>query len=101
MQAHKYDLDILFADLKSQQKEILESPAVSQEYKDMLQAFDALELEEDYEYFMEQMFKLGDQVFSDMVILATSVKLAVQGKADVCQSYNNIARLYKSLKKMP
>ncbi len=99
MEAYKHDLDVLFADIKLNQEELLSNEEVTQEYKDLILFWDKLEVEEDYEYFMSEMMKNGARLFNPATVLMLTCSLTFQGKFELLESFKRMANLYWELKK--
>lgn len=100
MEAYKHDLDLIFADIKESQEGILARPEVSQEYKDFIELFDRLETDEDYEYFMTEMMKNGEEIFNAIAMLGIVCNLTFQGKFELLESVKKMCNLYHSLNKI-
>lgn len=93
-------LDVLFADAKERQADILADESINQEYKDFIQKNQELVNEEDYLYIMEEVFKQGETLFSAGAVLMNSLALVVQGKGQVATSYQYIAALWNQLNQL-
>lgn len=93
----KGHLDVLFADAKEREAEILADETISEEYKDFLSHNKELVNAEDYEYVIKEVMEHGNDHFNPVTVFSNSLALALTGKSHVAASYNYVANLWHQL----